>query len=259
MLGLKLALKLLIILALLYAAFGLFLYFYQAKYIYHPTKQNFSSCNGFSGAEKVNHKGTRFYYKYNSEKLAIFYHGNAGSACDRSVLKGMLEESNYSYIFVEYSGYSNDFRKPSKHLLIKDANNVNDFLKNKNFDKIALIGESLGTGIASYHSSLSKTDKIILIAPFDSMKNLAKIHYPMYPSFLVTEDYDNLEYLKNFNNNLIIIHGANDEAIPLKNSKNLFANLKTQNKKLIEVTNAGHNDLYEHKEVLDSITGFLKE
>jgi len=259
MLGLKLAIKILIAAISFYVILGLLLYFYQNKLIYHATKQDFDSCNGFNDAEKINHNGTRFYYKYNSERLAIFYHGNAGSACDRSFFKNVLEKMNYSYMFVEYAGYSNDFRTPSKNLLVKDAENINDFVKTKNFSKTVLIGESLGTGIAAYHSSLGDAEKMILIAPFESIKSLAKIHYPIYPSFLVVEDYDNLRYLNNFNNSILIIHGTDDTIIPLKYNKSLFRNIKSGNKKFVEIKNAGHNDLYEHEEVFDSIMEFLKE
>lgn len=259
MLGFKLLAKIFIITVLFYILFCLLLYFYQDKLIYYPTKDSFYSCNVFDGAEKIIYNGTRFYYKYNSEKVVVVYHGNAGSACDRFFLKEFIEELNYSYIFVEYAGYAGDLRKPSKMLLLGDAENVNDFLKEKNFREKVLFGESLGTGIAAYHSSLANADKLILVAPFDSMKILAADHYPFYPSFLIKENYDNLKYLENFNNSIIIIHGTNDTIIPIKHSKILFDNLKTKNKKFVEVRDACHNNLYQNKKVFESIIEFLKD
>ncbi|MFC1756459.1 hypothetical protein ACFLY1_00730, partial [Patescibacteria group bacterium] len=73
---------------------------------------DFKSCTFFQDSQKINIGGTRAYYKENSKKLILFYHGNAGSACDRSFLRDEFQKLGYSYIFVEYTGYSNDSRKP---------------------------------------------------------------------------------------------------------------------------------------------------
>ena len=247
-----------VLILVVYVLYGLFLYIFQGSFIYFPDKQDFNECSGFSDAEKVNINGTRFYYKYNTDKLLVFYHGNAGSACGRTYVKNQFEKMNYSYIFVEYAGYSNDARKPSKKLILQDVENTISFIKKKKFSEIVLAGESIGTGPASYHASLTKPDKIILMAPFTRMSDVAKKHYAIYPiKLLLRNEYDNERWLKDTSSTILIIHGTKDDVVPIKLSKKLSENIK--NAKHITIDRAGHNDLYDYEEAWNAINRFLKE
>ena len=89
--------------------------------IYYPDNQDFYGCEGFKDYEKINFNGTRFYLFEQSDSVLVYYHGNAGSACDRSFLKDIFEQSNHTLVFVEYAGYSNDTKKPSVVLFLKDV------------------------------------------------------------------------------------------------------------------------------------------
>lgn len=75
-----------------YFLVGLYLFFFQKSMIYFPNDQDFESCTGFKDYEKINHNGTRFYLKQISDQAIIYYHGNAGSACDRSFIKDLFEQ-----------------------------------------------------------------------------------------------------------------------------------------------------------------------
>ena len=241
-----------------YILYGLFLYMFQSNFIYFPDKQDFNECSGFSDAEKVNVNGTRLYYKHNTDKLLVFYHGNAGSACDRSYVKDQFEKMNYSYIFVEYAGYSNDARKPSKELILQDVENTISFIKKKKFSEIVLAGESIGTGPVSYHASLTKPDKIVLMAPFTRMSDVARKHYAIYPiKLLLRNEYDNERWLQSTSSNILIIHGSKDNVVPIKLSKKLSQSVK--NAKHITIDGAGHNDLYDYEEMWKSIHNFLND
>ena len=98
---------LIVILVIYYFFNSIAMYMNVTDYIYFPNEQDFNNCPGFSDSEKKEHQGTRFYYTENSDKLLIFYHGNAGSACDRAFIKDQFKQMGYSTIFVEYAGFSN--------------------------------------------------------------------------------------------------------------------------------------------------------
>ena len=173
------------IIILVYFGLGVWMTITARGMIYYPnypTKSDFYNCSVFDDSEKIDINGTRAYYKHAGEKIVVVYHGNAGSACDRDYLKNIFDDFGYSYIFVEYAGYGDDNKKPSKKLLFKDAKNTVSFLKEKKYKEIALFAESIGSGVASFHTSLLSPDKILFIAPFDSLANVAKSHYPLYSS-----------------------------------------------------------------------------
>ena len=248
---------------LAYLVFGAFIFISHRSMIYHPNlvQSNFYHCPAFDGSEKINTNGTRAYYKHTSDKILVVYHGNAGSACDRSYLRSVFEENEYSYLFVEYAGYGGDEKKPSRELLFRDAENIVSFLKTKNYTQTLLFAESIGSGVASYHATLMPVDRILFIAPFDSLVNVAKTKLPVYPMFLLEklskENYDNLALLRDYTGEIRIIHGAKDNVIPLKRGKALFENINIPNKEFIVIDGAGHNDIYDFEITWKSISDFL--
>ena len=255
----KILKKSLIIVLVAYVFAVLYMFIVQRDYVYFPLVQDFDVCEGFKGAEKINTNGTRAYYKNNSDKLIVFYHGNAGSACDRNYLKNEFEEAGFSYLFVEYAGYSNDINKPSKDLLMQDVRNINKFLETIEYSELVIAGESIGDSFALYHSSLVSEGKVMLISPFYSLSRIGQIHYPIFPvKFLLRDDYDNSEWIYDLNN-IAIIHGTKDSVIPIRESKKLFNEIEIDNKKFIEVEGGGHNTIYNFSETFLTIADFLNE
>lgn len=240
--------KLLWIILGVYILFGFILYFYQNNFLYYPDNQNFYDCNGFNDYEKIMYNGTRFYFKENNnDNINIIYHGNAGSACQRSYYKFLFEQNNASIIFVEYTGYSNDSKSPSKNLIFKDVENIHEYIrKNKNYSKIMVYGESIGSGAASYHTSLGSVNCLILSAPFSKLEDVVKEKYPIYPiSILLKEDYDNIQLLKNYTGEVLILHGDSDAVISNNFSKELFESLISEKKEYVLIEKKGHNDLWD--------------
>ncbi len=163
---------------------------------------------------------------------------------------------------MEYAGYGGDEKKPSRNLLFRDAENIVSFLKTKNYAQTLLFAESIGSGVASYHTTLMPVDRMIFIAPFDSLVNVAKSKFPIYPMFLLEkfseENYDNLALLRNYAGELRIIHGTKDNVIPLKRGRALFNKINIPNKEFVAIDGAGHNDIYSYKKTWDSISDSLK-
>ncbi len=253
--------RLAIIIILVYLGFGLLLFINQKSYIYFPDKQSFADCAGFSDYEKRTFNSTRFYYqKTNPDKVLIYYHGNAGSACDRAEIKHLFENKGYSLIFVEYAGYSNDNKKPSRNLFLANAVDIANFVRQEKFSEVVVYGQSLGASIASYYSTIAPTDALILVSPFSSLTELAQSLYPFYPvKFLLREKYDNLTWTKNFQGRLLILHGEQDQTIPPHFSRQLFDSINTTDKNYFFIPNANHNNLWFSSIFQTKIQGFLQK
>ena len=255
--------RILYISLLVYLVIGVLILIFHRSMIYHPNlvQGNFYDCPAFDDSEKINTNGTRAYYKHTSNRIVVVYNGNAGSACDRSHLKSVFEENEYSYLFVEYAGYAGDQQKPSRELLFRDAENIVAFLKTKHYTQTLLFAESVGTGVASYHATLVPIDRMLFIAPFDSLVNVAQTKFPVYPMFLLEklskENYDNVALLRGYTGDLRIIHGTKDNVVPLKHGKALFENINISNKEFIIIDGAGHNDIYHFEKTSKSISDFL--
>lgn len=238
---------------------GCLIFFFQKDLVYYPSKQDFDNCENFTEAEKLNVNGTRIYFKKNSkDKVFVFYHGNAGATCDRGYWKNYLDQLSYSYVMVEYAGYSNDSKKPDKELIMKDVENTVDFLKKQNFKNILVGGESLGTSLAIYHSDLMDVDKLLLVSPFYRLNDVAQIAFKGYPINLISrQNYDSGKWMETSKTkDLVIIHGEKDTTIPIDQAKKLYGVAK-MNKELVEIPGAGHNDIYLFDKVQEVIGNFL--
>lgn len=232
---------------------GLYLYVNQRSYIYFPSAQDFYQCESVD-ATAGSRQGTRYYYHEGGDTLVIFYHGNAGSACDRSFIIDYLKNFDASIFIVEYAGYSNDARIPSKELLYADAKNIRDMVSTLPHKKVIIIGESIGNGPASFHASYGGVDILILLSSFTSLSEVAQYHYKIYPARLLLKDnYSPLNNLNgsSFDGKLIVINGENDAVIPAKIGRRFFERVTVRNKQLIEVQNGGHNLLSEYPEVFN--------
>lgn len=246
-----------VIILLAYLGFGFLLFFRQTQLIYYPTAQDFAACPEFSDSQKMNSNGTRFYYKNISDKLIVFYHGNAGSACDRAYLKDIFSGLGYSSIFVEYAGYAKDAQPPSQTRIMQDVEHVHNFLKSAGHREIVIVGESLGASLALYHSSLADEDQVLLISPFYSLEDVTRNHYPVYPvSWMLRDKYESNRWLTDLKK-IEVIHGAADTIVPITGSKKLFNEMAIPQKKFIEVAGANHNDMYHFPETFSAIADFL--
>ena len=59
------------------------------------------------------------------------------------------------------------------------------------------------------------------------------------------QNFDNINSLKDFNNEIIIFHGINDKTVPVSHSEELFKTLQAKNKEYISIENTGHNDVFD--------------
>lgn len=246
------------IFVIFYVSFGALITLNQEGVVYRPNSQDFMSCKYFKEAEKVNHLGTRMYVKDTDKPIVVLYHGNAGSACDRFFYANMFTQAGYGYIVVEYTGYGNDSKKPSHDKIKNDVKNVLTYINENQLSRITIVGESIGTGVASYHSSLQSPDKLLLISPFSNLVDIAKSRFWFYPtSILVDNAFDNVSKLSRYQNPITIIHGSNDRVIPYKLGQKLYESIKAQ-KTFITIAGAGHNDLFIYPEIYITIENFLK-
>ena len=237
-----------------------YMFFNQKNFIYFPDSRDFGSCPGFADSEKVEVAGTRMYYLEARDPVTIlvYYHGNAGSACDRAFVKDILKDRGLSLLFVEYAGYSGDTRDPSKDLILQDAENADKFISGVGYEKVVLMGTSLGTAVAAYHQTLRYPEKMILLAPFDKLSHVGKIHYPFLPvSLLLREEYDTAGWLKDYEGEVVIIHGIEDEIVPVELAKELYESIPSNKKTFITIKDTDHNTLLGRSEVWEKVITFL--
>jgi hypothetical protein len=106
---------------------------------------------------------------------------------------------------------------------------------------IGVIGESLGSGPASYLCSLANPPaRAVLIVPFDNLLSLAKEHMPFLPvSLLLRDRWDNAAALSKYAGRIDIYGALQDTIIPVNHARQLAQALP---RATYHEVDCGHND-----------------
>ena len=236
-------------LVLAYVFLCLFLFFMQSSMTYFPSNEPFEHCAAFSSEQQVVLNEARMYVKGDSSDYLVVYHGNAGRACERAF---MQEWSARTLVLVEYPGYAGGEGRPSEERIKGVVEEVASWLNQKEPDSVVVLGESLGSASAAYHTTLSSVDKVLLVSPFERLSQVARHHYKIFPTrLLLREEYPTKEYLEGFSGEVLVVHAGRDEVIPAFMSESLG----TQR---VVVEGAGHNDLYSYLQARSVIEAFLE-
>lgn len=245
----------------IYILFSAYLFLIQKSLVYFPDNTEFSTCDLFEKEEHKTYKNTKFYEeKWTNNNLIVFFHWNAGRACGRSYIKSILNKTNDSIIFVEYFGYSDDKNSPNIKSILNDVDNIWEYIeKSDNYKNIYISWRSIWTWPASYYASKFKTDKLLLISPYSSLNKVWANKYPFIPvKYMFSENYESEIYLKNYKNDLLVIHWEVDNVVPTKFWKELYNSVKSDNKELVLLKETNHNDIFNNKEVSEIMINYLK-
>lgn len=124
-------------------------------------------------------------------------------------------------------------------------------------DQVVLMGRSLGTGVAVHVASERPVRGVILVTPFDSLVNVAKKHYPVFPvSLLMRHRFDSISLAPSLRMPMLALVAGEDEIIPESCSMNLASAWEGPGETVV-IKGAGHNDISMHREYWEAINGFL--
>jgi pimeloyl-ACP methyl ester carboxylesterase len=175
----------------------------------------------------------------------VVFHGNAGSANGRIYFLDALEKLGYRVILAEYPGYGAKTETPSEKTLLEEATRTVQKAYDDFDGPLFLWGDSLGTGVVAGLARKPQVPvkAIALIAPYDSMANIAQYHYWfLLPKLLLLDRFNSAKNLQHFNGKIAVIMAGKDEVIPNSSTLNLYNSLQVP-KKIWTFPEAGHNTL----------------
>ena len=258
------------VIGLIYLLFVAFYALMQRSLIYYPTsvpiEQALQMAEALGGAPWLSSDGRWQGWKIETGAVppegnrprararALVFHGNAGMALNRSYYAELLSRFEASgpwevYIF-EYPGYGPRAGTPGEEAFAAAAVDAVDELLAQNPDPMLIIGESIGSGMASelVHRRPEAVSALLLITPFDSMVNLARHHMPLLPVGLLLRDhYNNREALLDFDKPLIVVTAGKDTIVPAQLAEPLIEQHTGPILHQVQ-PDAGHNSLHFNAE-----------
>lgn len=231
-----------------------FMYLYQRKMMYFPDTARLSP-SAVGAQERVDVitvktqdelelQGWYFAPSDQSKPVILWFHGNGSSHGHRSYrLEGYLD-AGYGVLLAGYRGYGGNPGSPSEQGLYKDARAYVKWLQDRDKD-IVLYGESLGTGVATHIATEFDVRALILEAPYSSTAEVAKETYFWLPvGFIMKDKFESLNEIADIDAPLLIIHGSEDEVIPIHFGERLF-DFAVEPKTFVKIEGAAHYNLYE--------------
>ncbi len=159
-------------------------------------------------------------------ETAVFFHGNGGSWMGASVAVQQLADAGYGLLLPHYRGYSGNPGSPSEAGLYMDGRAAMDWLAAKGIasGQLVLIGNSMGSGVATQMAVERPVAGLVLISPFAALDGLVAEKLPYVPvRWLLQDRYDNRAKLPGLKTPLLIMHGTQDRLIPHEHSRRLHA------------------------------------
>ncbi len=124
---------------------------------------------------------------------------------------------------LEYPGYEDRPGSPSQGSLFQAADEAFALVPTNR--PVYLLGQSLGTGVASYLAGTHphQVAGLLLISPFNGLTGVAQNHYPYLPvALLLADRFPSADYLHHFAGRVAITVDGRDNVVPEKFGLKLY-------------------------------------
>lgn len=225
-------------------------------FVYHPDPWKDQDWKAYSGLplEEIwfqSGDGTKLFGWYvehaATSAVVLWCHGNAGNIINRLENLRELYRIGLSVFIFDYRGYGRSQGSPSEEGLYRDAVGAYDYLTRTRMirpERIVIFGRSLGATVAAEVASQKPAAGLILESPFPSIEAVAKYHYGGLPvHWLLGAEFRLIDRLPHLSLPKLIIHGDQDDIIPLELGQQVFEAAKPP-KSFYVIKGADHNNTY---------------
>jgi pimeloyl-ACP methyl ester carboxylesterase len=174
----------------------------------------------------------------------IVFHGNAGTAADRTYYVNALGPLGYRVLLAEYPQYGGRSGELGEASFVSDAGATVKLAFNQYGPRIYLLGESLGCGVvaATVKDLQVPIDGIVMITPWDTLRSVVRKMLPIFPvGWFLKDNYDNIGNLKSYRGKIALIGAERDDILPIGHANKLFEALPVNKRKWV-ILGARHND-----------------
>ena len=180
----------------------------------------------------------------NERPVVLYLHGNGGALSHRAGRFRALTDDGTGLVAVDYRGYGGSTGYPTEAGLAIDAETAYAFAAARYpAERIAIWGESLGTGVAVALAARRPVGRLVLEAPFTAAVDLAARQYPFLPvHWLMKDQFRSDLRVGKVAAPVLVVHGENDAIVPMTLGERLYGLIRAP-RRFVRIAHAGHNDL----------------
>jgi uncharacterized protein len=241
---------------LTYGALCVLLYLMQDRLLYLRTAEQARPGAGVVRL-KCGEATLKIWELHPEQRAAVIYFGGNAEDVGANLTDFAATFADRAVYLVNYRGYGGSSGYPSEAALMADAASVYDWVRARH-ERIAVIGRSLGSGVATELATRRPVERLILITPFDSIANVAAHHFSWLPvQPLLRDRYDSLARIAKVRAPVLAVVAEHDEVVLRARSDALICAIAPAMRHVVMVAGAGHNDLGSFPAYLASLREFL--
>ena len=198
--------------------------------------------------------------------LTWLWFGGAGSNLSRRVgeFAAVRKHTGANIFGFDYGGFGNSQGKATVSRTASDARAALAHLRNTygaDQQHTLFVGISMGAAIAIRLAAETWSPLgVALVAPFASLRDMGRLKYPKltWSGRLVGNRYNSVSLVHQIGCPLLILHGTDDELVPLSQGRKLF-DAAIEPKRLVMVNTANHMDVGDFPQFWGGLCGWVDE
>ncbi|WP_253482832.1 alpha/beta hydrolase [Pseudomonas fluorescens] len=218
------------------------LFFFQRSLIYFPQPAAVASADSrlkLSMADTEVWVSTR---ERTGPRALIYFGGNAEDV-SRNLPEFAEAFPDYALYLLHYRGFGGSGGSPSEEAIAEDALALFDQVA-VSHPQIAVVGRSLGSGVAVRLASQRPVQQLILVTPYNSLEEIAAKQYPWVPvQWLLKDRFESGKYAAHIRVPTLLLAASDDEVIARDSTQRLLENFPKDVAVLKVVPESGHNSI----------------
>jgi len=193
---------------------------------------------------------------HDGPKALIYFGGNAEDV-SRNLPSFAEAFADCALYLLHYRGFGGSPGRPSEDALHEDALALFDKVHASHPD-VAVLGRSLGSGVAVRLASQRPVARLLLVTPYDSLEDLAVRHYPIFPvRWLLLDKFESWRFAPAVGVPTLLVAAEHDEIVPRASTEQLLSRFGSGIATLKVIPGAGHNDLSDSPHYLEWLKAAL--
>ncbi|MCP1446599.1 pimeloyl-ACP methyl ester carboxylesterase [Pseudomonas sp. GGS8] len=232
------------------------LFVFQRALIYYPQPRTIDTPESLLTLSVADAQVRVTVRPHDGPKALIYFGGNAEDV-SRSLPGFSQAFADHAIYLLHYRGYGGSTGSPSEEAIQRDAMTLFDVVYNTHPD-IAVIGRSLGSGVAVRLASQRPASRLILITPYNSLEDLAARQFPWFPvKWLLQDKFESWKYAAHITVPTLLVAAEHDEVIPRASTDQLYTHFAKGVASLQVIPDTGHNSISESPNYLKMLGAAL--
>ena len=221
---------------------------------FYPRKNWSSTPLGASDhAVAVDHEislSARFFPVNDEAPTILFFYGNGETATDYNGIAPFYNQTGLNIFLSDYRGYGRSGGWPSFTAMLGDSHRVLDYaaelLASEGYGgRLYVMGRSMGRHSA-FELAANCGDRLAGVIIESGRPILGNFVYGLPPDQGEALEAAYMEKVKSITISSLVIHGERDELAPVQQAIEMHHAFRSEDKRLLTVPGAGHNDLLYH-------------